>query len=85
MVQVAKEAISTKGPRLTADILVAGRNVVLVPFHVEGFPFAEDPLGGREEASQAHRAAVLPKNFGVIIRTAAMEARTRTSSTTSSR
>ena len=32
MVQVAKEAISTKGPRLTADISLAGRNVVLIPF-----------------------------------------------------
>ena len=32
MVQVAKEAISTKGPRLTADISLPGRNVVLVPF-----------------------------------------------------
>ena len=32
MVQVAKEAISTKGPRLTADLSLAGRNVVLVPF-----------------------------------------------------
>ena len=32
MVPVAKEAISTKGPRLTADISLAGRNVVLVPF-----------------------------------------------------
>ena len=32
MVQVAKEAISTKGPRLTSDISLAGRNVVLVPF-----------------------------------------------------
>ena len=32
MVQIAKEAISTKGPRLTADISLAGRNVVLVPF-----------------------------------------------------
>ena len=32
MVQIAKEAISTKGPRLTSDISLAGRNVVLVPF-----------------------------------------------------
>lgn len=30
--QIAKEAISTKGPRLTADISLAGRNVVLMPF-----------------------------------------------------
>ena len=32
MVQIAKEAISTKGPRLTSDISLAGRNVVLIPF-----------------------------------------------------
>ena len=31
MVQIAKEAISTKGPRLTADISLAGRNIVLLP------------------------------------------------------
>ena len=37
MVQVAKEAISTKGPRLTADISLAGRNVVLVPFSSKVF------------------------------------------------
>ena len=32
LVQVAKEAISTKGPRLTAEITLAGRYLVLVPF-----------------------------------------------------
>ena len=32
LAQIAKEAISTKGPRLTSDISLAGRNVVLVPF-----------------------------------------------------
>jgi ribonuclease G len=37
MVQIAKEAISTKGPRLTADISLAGRNVVLVPFSSKVF------------------------------------------------
>ena len=37
MVQIAKEAISTKGPRLTADISLAGRNVVLVPFNSKVF------------------------------------------------
>ena len=41
---------------------------------VEGLHFAEDPLRRREEAAQTHRAGVLPKNFGVIIRTAAMNA-----------
>ena len=75
MVQVAKEAISTKGPRLTADISLAGRNVVLVPFSSK--VFLSQKIRSAEEKKRLKRiaAAVRPKNFGVIIRTAAMEAR----------
>ncbi len=75
MVQVAKEAISTKGPRLTADISLAGRNVVLVPFSSK--IFLSQKIRSTEEKKRLKRiaAGVLPKNFGVIIRTAAMEAR----------
>ena len=32
LVQVSKEPINTKGPRLTAEISIAGRNIVLIPF-----------------------------------------------------
>ena len=32
LVQIAKEPISTKGPRLSAEITLAGRYIVLVPF-----------------------------------------------------
>ena len=32
LVQIAKEPISTKGPRLTAEVTLAGRYMVLVPF-----------------------------------------------------
>eukprot|EP01155_Anaeramoeba_flamelloides_P046223 Anaeramoba_flamelloidesc39555_g2_i1.p1 GENE.c39555_g2_i1~~c39555_g2_i1.p1 ORF type:complete len:116 (+),score=9.61 c39555_g2_i1:22-348(+) len=32
LVQVAKEPINTKGPRLTSEISIAGRNLVLMPF-----------------------------------------------------
>ena len=32
IVQIAKEPISTKGPRLTSEIAIAGRNMVLMPF-----------------------------------------------------
>ena len=74
MVQVAKEAISTKGPRLTADISLAGRNVVLVPFSSK--VFISQKIRSTEEKKRLKRIAqgVLPKNFGVIIRTAAMNA-----------
>ncbi len=75
MVQVAKEAISTKGPRLTADISLAGRNVVLVPFSSK--IFLSQKIRANDEKKRLKRiaSAVLPENFGVIIRTAAMEAR----------
>ena len=74
MVQIAKEAISTKGPRLTADISLAGRNVVLVPFSSK--VFLSQKIRSNEEKKRLKRiaAAVLPKNFGVIIRTAATAA-----------
>ena len=32
LVQIAKEPISTKGPRLTSEISIAGRNLILIPF-----------------------------------------------------
>ena len=75
MVQVAKEAISTKGPRLTSDISLAGRNVVLVPFSSK--VYLSQKIRSAEEKRRLKRiaSAVLPKNFGVIIRTAAMEAK----------
>ena len=75
MVQIAKEAISTKGPRLTADISLAGRNVVLVPFSSK--IFLSQKIRSNEEKKRLKRvaASVLPKNFGVIIRTAAIGAK----------
>ena len=74
MVQIAKEAISTKGPRLTSDISLAGRNVVLVPFATK--ISISQKIRSNETKKRLRRiaAAVLPKNFGVIIRTAAAEA-----------
>ncbi len=74
MVQIVKEAISTKGPRLTADISLAGRNVVLVPFSSK--VFISQKIRSNEEKRRLKRVAagVLPHNFGVIIRTAAMNA-----------
>ncbi len=75
MVQIAKEAISTKGPRLTAEISLAGRNVVLVPFSQK--VFLSQKIRSTEDKKRLRRVAakVLPKNFGVIIRTAAVSAK----------
>ena len=74
MVQIAKEAISTKGPRLTSEISLAGRNVVLVPFSSK--VFISQKIRSNEEKKRLKRIAssVLPNNFGVIIRTAATHA-----------
>lgn len=71
MVQIAKEAISTKGPRLTSDISLAGRNVVLIPFSNK--ISISQKIRSNEEKKRLKRICdkVLPKNYGVIIRTAA--------------
>lgn len=74
MVQIAKEAISTKGPRLTADISLAGRNVVLVPFTQKVFISQKIRSSEQKKRLKKVAEAVLPKNFGVIIRTAAANA-----------
>ncbi len=69
LVQITKEAISTKGPRLTAEISIAGRYMVLMPF-------AENISVSQKIKSNAERnrlrqlvKSVSPKGFGVIIRT----------------
>lgn len=71
IVQIAKEAISTKGPRLTSDISMAGRHVVLIPFSNK--VSISQKIKSNEERRRLKKLVneVLPKNYGVIIRTAA--------------
>lgn len=71
VVQVAKEAISTKGPRLTSDISLAGRNVVLIPFSNK--ISISQKIRSAEERKRLKKIvmSLLPKNYGVIVRTAA--------------
>lgn len=71
IVQIAKEAISTKGPRLTSDISLAGRHVVLIPFSNK--VSVSQKIRFVEERKRLKRIAdqTLPRNYGVIIRTAA--------------
>ncbi len=71
LVQIAKEAISTKGPRLTSDISLAGRHVVLIP--LSNKVSVSQKIRSNEERKRLKRIADenLPNNYGVIIRTAA--------------
>ncbi|MBR3853599.1 MAG: ribonuclease E/G, partial [Tidjanibacter sp.] len=71
MVQIAKEAISTKGPRLTADISLAGRNVVLIPFSNKISISQKIRSTAEKKRLKKIVDSVLPKNYGVIVRTAA--------------
>ncbi len=71
LVQVAKEPISTKGPRLSAEVTVAGRYLVLVPFS-EKISISQK-IKDNEERDRLKELMdrIKPKNFGVIIRTVA--------------
>ena len=70
-VQIVKESISTKGSRLTAEISIAGRNLVLLPFADK--VSISQKISSREEKKRLERLvySILPPNYGVIIRTAA--------------
>ncbi len=71
IVQIVKEPISTKGSRLTAEISLAGRNMVLLPFNNK--VSISQKIASREEKKRLERLvhSLLPPNYGVIIRTAA--------------
>ncbi len=71
LVQVVKEPISTKGPRLSCEISIAGRYLVLVPF--SNSVSISKKISNREERQRLQRliASIKPQNFGVIIRTVA--------------
>lgn len=71
IVQIVKEPISTKGSRLTAEISIAGRNMVLLPFGDK--VSISQKITSKEEKHRLERLmySILPPNYGVIIRTAA--------------
>lgn len=71
IVQIAKEPISTKGPRLTAEISFAGRFLVLIPFTDK--VSVSQKIKSSEERNRLKQLiqSIKPKNFGVIVRTVA--------------
>lgn len=71
LVQVLKEPISTKGPRLSCEITLPGRYVVLTPF--TDILAVSKKISSVDERKRLKSIveAIKPKNFGLIVRTAA--------------
>ena len=71
MVQITKEPINTKGPRLTAEISFAGRYIVLIPF--DDKVNVSSKIKSKEERARLKQLiqSIKPRNFGVIVRTVA--------------
>jgi len=71
LVQIAKEPISTKGPRLTSEISIAGRFLVLLPFSDK--ISVSTKIKSAEERVRLKQLlqSITPHNFGVIVRTVA--------------
>ncbi len=71
LVQIAKEPISTKGPRLTTELTLTGRFMVLIPF---GSKISiSQKIKSTEEKIRLRQiiSSIKPKGFGVIVRTSA--------------
>ena len=71
LVQIAKEPISSKGPRLTTDLSFTGRFMVLIPFG-DKISISQKIKSTEEKMRLKHLiGSIKPKGFGVIIRTSA--------------
>ncbi|MBC7588004.1 MAG: Rne/Rng family ribonuclease [Chitinophagaceae bacterium] len=71
LVQILKEPIAAKGPRLSCELSLPGRFVVVTPFNE--IVAVSKKIHSSEERKRLHKIveAIRPKNFGVIVRTAA--------------
>ena len=71
LVQILKEPIAAKGPRLSCEISLPGRFVVITPFN--DIVAVSRKIHSAEERKRLQKIveSIKPKNFGVIVRTAA--------------
>lgn len=71
LIQIAKEPISSKGPRISTEISFAGRYMVLLPFSNK--ISISQKIKSAEERKRLKRllSSIKPSNFGVIVRTMA--------------
>ncbi|MDR2122931.1 MAG: Rne/Rng family ribonuclease [Flavobacteriaceae bacterium] len=71
LVQITKEPISTKGPRLSSEISLAGRYLVLIPFASKTSISRNISTSAEKERLKKVGEQIRPKGFGLIIRTVA--------------
>src|SRR5690606_22991465 len=69
LVQVVKEPISTKGPRISSELSLAGRYVVLVPFSDR--VSISQKIDSKEEKDRLKRLvlSIKPKGFSINVKT----------------
>jgi ribonuclease G len=71
IVQITKEPISTKGPRLSSEISLAGRNLVLIPNSDKVSVSSKIESSDEKNRLKTLLQSIKPRNYGIIIRTAA--------------
>ncbi|WP_332735550.1 Rne/Rng family ribonuclease [Flavihumibacter sp.] len=71
LVQILKEPIAAKGPRLSCEVSLPGRFVVITPFNDVVAVSRKIHSSDERKRLQKIIEAIKPKNFGVIVRTAA--------------
>ncbi len=71
IVQITKEPISTKGPRLASEISIAGRNLVLIPYSDKVSVSSKIESIEEKNRLKALLQSIKPRNYGIIVRTVA--------------
>jgi ribonuclease G len=71
IVQITKEPISTKGPRLASEISLAGRNLVLIPHSDKVSVSSKIENAEEKNRLKTLLQSIKPRNYGIIVRTAA--------------
>jgi len=73
VVQISKEPISTKGPRINTELSIPGRHLVLVPFSDRVSVSQKIRQNKEKDRLKRILEGIKPKNFGVIVRTNAKD------------
>ena len=71
IVQITKEPISTKGPRLASEISLAGRNLVLIPHSDKVSVSSKIESVEEKNRLKSLLQSIRPRNYGIIVRTVA--------------